>query len=59
MENLDVILNRDNQFSKVDRVLHGNWEITFENGFPRIRVINGTIYAEPVCSNVIRIGAKE
>lgn len=58
MEKLHVILNSDNQFSQVDRLLCGNWEITFENGYPRIRVIEGTIYAEPVYSNVLRIGAK-
>jgi hypothetical protein len=59
MEKLNVILNNQNQFSSVYRILCGNWEITFENGLPRIRAIDGTIYAEPVCSNVIRIGVKE
>lgn len=50
-----VLLNADNVATYVDRILGDNWEIVFENGLPRIRVIDGTIQVEPVCSNVVKI----
>lgn len=59
MEKLRVLLNADNHPSYIDRILHGNWEITFENGLPRIRVIDGTIQVEPVCSNVVKVNFRK
>jgi hypothetical protein len=62
MEKVNVLINHSNAnaVTEIDRILSLDmkWEITFQDGFPRIRAIEGIILVEPVYVNVVKIIVK-
>jgi len=57
MQKLHVVLNADNKFTPVERILGGNWEITFEDGYPCVRILSGNMYAQPISVNEMKVAS--